>query len=255
MAQPPDISQSSSRIALQHHRGPYLGRVPGPVQRNSSSKSTVIISDGGGGGIYYTREVHNMNSESTKDKQVGMYGWELLPEGSCVRPLGGIMRCNTDLEQRLVWYAGRFRVGVDPAWSALKECVSNVLPNVGDLLGRLSPGSHNYKTAKSVLEGVPQRKVEKVDALTAAIVPWIRAQTVAISCRNEGGGHEWQCVRVRAWVRMGAEDESAGADELCCVGGRHRRVVPSSGVDTVAVVVREAAADEPQLGKFPYADS
>ncbi|KAJ7441700.1 hypothetical protein FB451DRAFT_1190886 [Mycena latifolia] len=46
---------------------------------------------------------------------------ELVPEGSCVRPLGGNTRCNTDLERKLVWYAGRSRVGVDPAWSALKE--------------------------------------------------------------------------------------------------------------------------------------
>ncbi|KAJ7474778.1 hypothetical protein FB451DRAFT_1174205 [Mycena latifolia] len=62
-------------------------------------------------------------------------------------------------------------------------------------------------------------------------------------------------IRARARVQMGAEDESAGTDESCCIGGRRRRVVPPSGVDTVAVVVREAATDEPRLGKFPYADS
>ncbi|KAJ7499524.1 hypothetical protein FB451DRAFT_1161994 [Mycena latifolia] len=68
------------------------------------------------------------------------------------------------------------------------------------------------------------------------VVPWIWAQAVAISHRNEGGGHEWRCVRMRARARMGADDESVGADELCCIGGRRRQVVPPSGVDAVAVV-------------------
>ncbi|KAJ7485744.1 hypothetical protein FB451DRAFT_1168978 [Mycena latifolia] len=87
------------------------------------------------------------------------------------------------------------------------------------------------------------------------LVPWIWAQAVAISRRNEGGGHKWRHMRTRVRARMGAEDESADTDESCCIGGRCRRVVPPSGVDVVAVVVREAAANEPRLGKFPYADS
>ncbi|KAJ7843857.1 hypothetical protein B0H13DRAFT_1909198 [Mycena leptocephala] len=33
----------------------------------------------GGGGGYYTREVHNMNNEFTKDKHVVVYGWKLVP--------------------------------------------------------------------------------------------------------------------------------------------------------------------------------
>ncbi|KAJ7485745.1 hypothetical protein FB451DRAFT_1168979 [Mycena latifolia] len=87
------------------------------------------------------------------------------------------------------------------------------------------------------------------------VVPWIWAQAVAISRRNEGGGHKWRHMRTRARARMGAEDESGDTDESCCIGGCCRRVVPPSGVDVVAVVVREAAANEPQLGKFPYVDS
>ncbi|KAJ7499530.1 hypothetical protein FB451DRAFT_1161999 [Mycena latifolia] len=51
---------------------------------------------------------------------------------------------------------------------------------------------------------------------TSCALEW--AQAVAISRRNEGGGHEWRRVRTRAWVRMGAEDESAGVDESCCIG-------------------------------------
>ncbi|KAJ7464028.1 hypothetical protein FB451DRAFT_1179868 [Mycena latifolia] len=66
---------------------------------------------------------------------------------------------------------------------------------------------------------------------------------------------EWRRIRARARVPMGAEDENTGADESCCVGGRHCRVVPPLGMDTVTIMAEEAAADEPRLGKFPYVDS
>ncbi|KAJ7452934.1 hypothetical protein FB451DRAFT_1185623 [Mycena latifolia] len=71
---------------------------------------------------------------------------------------------------------------------------------------------------------------------------------VVYSCALEMGPG---CGDIRVETRV----EATSSDVSCCVGGCRRRVVPPSGVDSVAVVVREAAADEPRLGKFPYADS
>ncbi|KAJ7467912.1 hypothetical protein FB451DRAFT_1177577 [Mycena latifolia] len=50
------------------------------------------------------------------------------------------------------------------------------------------------------------------------VVPWIWAWAVGVSRRNEGGDRECQRVRVRVPVRMGVEDEGAGADKSCCAG-------------------------------------
>ncbi|KAJ7450465.1 hypothetical protein FB451DRAFT_1186862 [Mycena latifolia] len=56
----------------------------------------------------------------------------------------------------------------------------------------------------------------------------------------------------RLWqYPVGTRVEAASGDGIKgkSAGGRRRRVVPPSGVDTVAVMVREAAAVEPRLGK------
>ncbi|KAJ7447981.1 hypothetical protein FB451DRAFT_1533639 [Mycena latifolia] len=98
-----------------------------------------------------------------------------------------------------------------------------------------------------VRQGCPQAQLGSTVEERARIC---NAQAVAISRRDEGGGHEWRCVGESS--ADGAEDESTDADESCCIGGHRHRVVPPSGVDAVADVVRKAAADEPQLGKFPY---